>query len=291
MSKSYSGINLQGLSSKSGNYRSIYRGSDSANSRDIIFNIENLNNIFKKFQMKENVSYINHINSSQIMKLLDNSLKIYLKNIIQELIEHHRRRTYPNYILFSKHNRRISYGINVQRDPNPDINEKRNKLFPKKSLELMNTINVDKKLELLDKYNALKLNKTVKDISPTKEIDNKSEENSEISESDFFKKSRKKSENMDKRSIKSNNSINNDKGDYQGILNVHESHELTSNKLYAYKKFRMSKVELRDLIFYLEENQSIALNKQILFKAYIDMTTPKTNNLLIEEDKEKEESI
>ena len=143
----------------------------------------------------------------------------------------------------------------------------------------------------LDKYNALKLNKTVKDISPTKEIDNKSEENSEISESDFFKKSRKKSENMDKRSIKSNNSINNDKGDYQGILNVHESHELTSNKLYAYKKFRMSKVELRDLIFYLEENQSIALNKQILFKAYIDMTTPKTNNLLIEEDKEKEESI
>ena len=92
---------------------------------------------------------------------------------------------------------------------------------------------------------------------------------------------------------KSNNSHNNKK-EYQGILNVHQSHELTSNKLFAFKKFRMSKVELKDLIFYLEENQATSLNKQILYKAYIDMTIPKNNILHIEDDNkndEKDESI
>ena len=288
MNKVNLGGHLKGLSSKTGNYRSIYRGNDLLYSKDIIFNINSISKIFQNYQSKKNVSFINQ---TQIVKLLDNSLKTYLKNIIQELIEHHRRRTYPNYLLFSKHNRLISYGINVQRDPDPIINEKKNKLFPQKNLTLMSTINVDKKLDLLDEYNILKTNNKIKEISPIKEKEEKNEENSESSESDFFqRKNRKKSEDMDN---KSNNS-NNNKKEYQGILNVHQSHELTSNKLFAFKKFRMSKVELKDLIFYLEENQATSLNKQILYKAYIDMTIPKNNILQIEndnEDDEKDESI
>jgi hypothetical protein len=31
-------------------------------------------------------------------------------------------------------------------------------------------------------------------------------------------------------------------------------------------------------VFYLEENQTIPLNKQVLYKAYIDMTIPKNKN-------------
>ena len=280
------GINLQGLTSKSGNYRSIYRGSDFPNSRNTILNINAFEKLVQNFQNKEKITFNN---PNLIIKLLDNSLKIYFQNIIQELIEHHRRRTYSNYLSFPKHNRIISYGINVQRDPDPNINEKKNKLFSQKNLKLMRTINVDKKLDLLDKYNAIKKNKKIEDISPQKEIENQSEENSENSESDFFQRNRiKKADEIDNKSIKSNNSELNDQDDYQGILNVHQSHELTSNKLYAFKKYKMSKVELKDLIFYLEENQTIPLNKQVLYKAYIDLTIPKlnNNNNQIEEDKD-----
>ena len=276
------GRNLQGLISKSGNYRSLYRGTDFTNSKDFILNPDILNDIFQKFQIKEKVSFIN---ASQSLKLLDTSLKIYLKNIIQELIEHNRRRTYSKYLFFPKNIRITSYGINVQRDPDPVINDKKNKLFPQKSLTLMRTMNIDKKLELLDKYNSLKKNKKIKEPSPQKEIENKSEENSESDESDFFKRKKiKKSEDVDNKSI---NSINNDKNEYQGILNVYQSHELTSNKLFAFKKFKMGKVELKDLIFYLEENQTIPLNKQVLYKAYIDMTTPKSKNEILDDDKDE----
>ena len=278
------GINLQGLSSKSGNYRSYYRGIDSPNSKNIILNINILNEIFQNFQKTENISFTN---ANQVIKLLDNSLKIYLKNIIQELIEHNRRRTYSNYIFFSKHNRIISYGINVQRDPDPVINEKKNKLFPQKNLKLMRTLNIDKKLDLLDKYNSIKQNKKIEKISPQKELDNKSEENSENSESDFFQRNKRKKNNDNENMSNKSNSIDNDQNEYQGILNVHQSHELTSNKLYAFKKYKMSKVELKDLIFYLEDNQTIPLNKQVLYKAYIDMTMPKNNVKQIEEDKDE----
>ena len=278
------GINLQGLSSKSGNYRSYYRGIDSPNSKNIILNMNILNEIFQNFQKTENISFTN---ANQVIKLLDNSLKIYLKNIIQELIEHNRRRTYSNYIFFSKHNRIISYGINVQRDPDPVINEKKNKLFPQKNLKLMRTLNIDKKLDLLDKYNSIKQNKKIEKISPQKELDNKSEENSENSESDFFQRNKRKKNNDNDNNSNKSNSIDNDQNEYQGILNVHQSHELTSNKLYAFKKYKMSKVELKDLIFYLEENQTIPLNKQVLYKAYIDMTMPKNNVKQIEEDKDE----
>jgi len=278
------GINLQGLSSKSGNYRSYYRGIDSPNSKNIILNINILNEIFQNFQKTENISFTN---ANQVIKLLDNSLKIYLKNIIQELIEHNRRRTYSNYIFFSNHNRIISYGINVQRDPDPVINEKKNKLFPQKNLKLMRTLNIDKKLDLLDKYNSIKQNKKIEKISPQKELDNKSEENSENSESDFFQRNKRKKNNDNENMSNKSNSIDNDQNEYQGILNVHQSHELTSNKLYAFKKYKMSKVELKDLIFYLEENQTIPLNKQVLYKAYIDMTMPKNNIKQIEEDKDE----
>jgi hypothetical protein len=153
MKKSNLGGNLQGLMNKSGNYRSYYRGNESNSSKDVILNIKALSNLFYYIQKKEKIAFID---PPKELKLLDDSLKIYLKNIIQELIEHNRRRTYSKYLIFPKHFRIISYGINVQRDPDPVINEKKNKLFPKKNITLMRTINVDKKLQLLDKYNSVK---------------------------------------------------------------------------------------------------------------------------------------
>ena len=275
MKKSNLGGNLQGLMNKSGNYRSYYRGNESNSSKDVILNIKALSNLFYYIQKKEKIAFID---PPKELKLLDDSLKIYLKNIIQELIEHNRRRTYSKYLIFPKHFRIISYGINVQRDPDPVINEKKNKLFTRKNITLMRTINVDKKLELLDKYNSIKKNKKIEEPSPEKEIENKSLENNSESdeESDFFQKNkRKKSDEIDNKSINTNN---NDKNEYQGILNVHQSHELTNNKLFAFKKYPINKIELKDLVFYLEENQTIPLNKQVLYKAYIDMTTPKNKN-------------
>lgn len=281
MKKSNLGGNLQGLMNKSGNYRSYYRGNESNSSMDIILDTKALTTIFYYFQKKEKVTFVEH---HKELKLLDDSLKIYLKNIIQELIEHNRRRTYSKYLIFPKHFRIISYGINVQRDPDPVINEKKNKLFTKKNITLMRTINVDKKLQLLDKYNAIKKNKKMKEPSPEKEIEKKSLDNNSESddESDFFQKNKRKySEEVENKSI---NTDNNDKSEYQGILNVHQSHELTNNKLFAFKKYPINKIELKDLIFYLEENQTVPLNKQVLYRAYIDMTMPKNQNNDIAEE-------
>ena len=275
MKKSNLGGNLQGLVNKGGNYRSIYKSNESINPKELILNVNVLNSLFKGFQKKHSIIFIL---PNLELKLLDNSLKIYLKNIIQELIEHNRRRTYYKYLIFPKHFRIISYGINVQRDPDPVINEKKNKLFTRKNITLMRTINVDKKLELLDKYNSIKKNKKIEEPSPEKEIENKSRENNSESdeESDFFQKNkRKKSDEIDNKSINTNN---NDKNEYQGILNVHQSHELTNNKLFASKKFQKTKIELKDLVFYLEANQTIPLNKHVLYKAYIDMTISKNPN-------------
>ena len=275
MKKSNLGGNLQGLMNKSGNYRSYYRGNESNSSMDVILDTKALTTIFYYFQKKEKVTFVEH---HKELKLLDDSLKIYLKNIIQELIEHNRRRTYSKYLIFPKHFRIISYGINVQRDPDPVINEKKNKLFTKKNITLMRTINVDKKLQLLDKYNAIKKNKKMNEPSPEKEIEKKSLDNNSESddESDFFQKNKRKySEEIENKSI---NTDNNDKSEYQGILNVHQSHELTNNKLFAFKKYPINKIELKDLIFYLEENQTVPLNKQVLYRAYIDMTMPKNQN-------------
>ena len=281
MKKSNLGGNLQGLMNKSGNYRSYYRGNESNSSMDVILDTKALTTIFYYFQKKEKVTFVEH---HKELKLLDDSLKIYLKNIIQELIEHNRRRTYSKYLIFPKHFRIISYGINVQRDPDPVINEKKNKLFPKKNITLMRTINVDKKLQLLDKYNAIKKNKKMNEPSPEKEIEKKSLDNNSESddESDFFQKNKRKySEEIENKSI---NTDNNDKSEYQGILNVHQSHELTNNKLFAFKKYPINKIELKDLIFYLEENQTVPLNKQVLYRAYIDMTMPKNQNNDIAEE-------
>ena len=275
MKKSNLGGNLQGLMNKSGNYRSYYRGNESNSSKDVILNTKALSNLFYYIQKKEKITFID---PPKELKLLDDSLKIYLKNIIQELIEHNRRRTYSKYLIFPKHFRIISYGINVQRDPDPVINEKKNKLFPKKNITLMRTINVDKKLQLLDKYNSVKKNIKMEEPSPEKEIERKSLNNNSESddESDFFQKNkRKNSEEIENKSI---NTDNNDKSEYQGILNVHQSHELTNNKLFAFKKYPINKIELKDLVFYLEENQTIPLNKHVLYKAYIDMTTSKNKN-------------
>ena len=281
MKKSNLGANLQGLMNKGGNYRSFYKSNDTIISKDSILNTNVINTIFINFQKKESLLFIH---PNQQLKLLNNSLKTYLKNIIQELIEHNRRRIYSKYLFFPKHCRIISYGVNVGRDPDPVINEKKNKLFPSKNLTLMRTINVNKKLELLDKYNAIKKNKKIEDPSPEKEVENKSLNNNSESdeELDFFQKNkRKNSEEIENKSI---NTDNNDKIEYQGILNVHQSHELTNNKLFAFKKFKMGKIELKDLIFYLEENQSISMNKQVLYKAYIEMTMPKNQSNRIEEN-------
>ena len=59
---------------------------------------------------------------------------------------------------------------------------------------------------------------------------------------------------------------------YEGIMNVYQSHELTTNKKFL-KKNKISRVELKDLIFYLEENQTVPWNKRVLFKAYTEMTS------------------
>ena len=258
-----SSINLSGLVGRNNTYHSFY----DKNSNEIILNINILNNLIKNFQSMENVTIIN---SNELVKFINNSLKEYLKNIIQKLIENNRRRTYPKYFSFSKQNKIISYGINVQRDPNAIVNAKKNKFYPPKELTLMCTINVDKKLKLLNQYNALKKNKEYKNDEEDEKSDNKKKEgkivekrddNSDSSDSDFFQKKERK-----------NTDEFHNKKEYEGIMNVYQSHELTTNKKIEFKKNRISHIELKDLIYYLEENQTIPWNKNLLYKAYTEMT-------------------
>ena len=245
---------LSSLLNKSNNYHSYYQ---EKNANEIIINLDILNELIKKQSLKESVSFNC---SDDAVIFLNNSIKEYLKNIIQQLIEYNRRRTYSRYISFSKQNKIISYGINVQRDENPLINAKKNKFYPQKNLTLMCTINVDKKLNLLHQYNALKKNKIYKNNDDDEDEKSKKDkdENSDSS-SDFFQKKRKSSDD--------------NKKEYEGIMNVYQSHELTTNKKFLIKKNKISRVALKDLIYYLEENQTIPMNKEILFKAYTEMTS------------------
>ena len=260
-------INLSGLNKSE--YRSYLKRNENLNLKEIILNLQKLSELMKSFDLKESVTLDK---SNESIKFLNNSLKEYLKNIIQELIEYNRRRTYSKYLSFSKQNKIISYGINVQRDPNPSINAKKNKFFPQKNLTLMCTINVDKKLELLNKYNALiKKTKYNKDYDEDEKIITKKSEDKEAdkrddasdsSECDFFQKEKRK--NSDE--------INNNKKENKGIMNVYQSHELTTNKNIIFKRYQIGHIELKDLVYYLEENQTIPLNKQLLFNAYTEMT-------------------
>ena len=258
-----SSSNLLGLVSRNNNYHSFY----DKNSNEIILNINVLNALINRFQLKENVTISN---SDELIKFINNSIKEYLKNIIQKLIENNRRRTYPKYFSFSKQNKIISYGINVQRDPNPAINAKKNKFYHPKELTLMCTINVNKKLELLNQYNALKNNKEYKNDEEDEKSDmkkydetnlEKREDNSDSSDSDFFQKKERK-----------NTDEFNNKKEYEGIMNVYQSHELTTNKKMEFKKNRIGHIELKDLVYYLEENQTIPWSKNLLYKVYTEMT-------------------
>jgi len=231
----------------------------------------------------------------EIVKFLNNSLREYLKNIIQQLIENNRRRTYSDFFSFSKQNKIVSYRINVQRDGNPIINSKKNKLFPEKTLKLICSINVDKKLNLLNDYYMLNKKRKNNDIIDIKEKSKKnlikiklgkdgkdSEDNSESSDYNFFNKEKK---------AESNEEINdNNKNNIQGVMNVYQSHELTTNKLIHFKNYTMKNIELKDLLFYLEENQTH--NKKILFKVYNELllkdankTELNTKNKIPNEDK------
>lgn len=269
-----SSINLSGLSNRNANYYAFYKEKNLENlftSKDCILNYNIFHKLIAKYKHKEKIP----INTSiEAIKFLNNSLKEYLKNIIQQLIEYHRRRTYSNNIIFSKHNKIISYGINVLRDPDPNINNKKNQFYSPKNLNLMCTINVDKKLRLLKQYNALKNNKAYesdneedkKDMKNKGDDENgniqKNDDGSDSSECDFFpKKNRKNSDD-----------INDDKKGYQGIMNVYQSHELTTNKKFPIKKNKIGHIELKDLIHFLEENQTVPFNKKLLFRAYTEMT-------------------
>jgi hypothetical protein len=260
--------NLSGLIR--GEYRSSYTR---LNQKDIIFNFENLFKLTKRYEMFESIAIDI---SNETKEFLNNALKEYLKNVIQKLIESNRRRTYSKYFSFSKQNKIISYGINVQRDPNPSINAKKNKFYPQKNLDLICTINVDKKLDLLNQHNALvkkrKYNKDeeeedkiINDEKNDEKEDGKPGEGSDSDEEyDFFQKDKKK------RSKEINN--NNNNKEYLGIMNVYQSHELTTNKKMNFKKFNKGRIELKDLVNYLEDNQAIPLNKELLYKAYTEMT-------------------
>jgi len=260
--------NLSGLIR--GDYRSSYTR---LNQKDLILNLQSVIELMKRFEIKESIAFDK---SNETKEFLNNALKEYLKNIIQKLIESNRRRTYSKYFTFSKQNKIISYGINVQRDPNPSINAKKNKFFPQKNLDLICTINVDKKLDLLNQHNALiKKIKYKKDdeeddkvINDEKNDDKEGGKPGEGSDSDeeydFFQKDKKK------RSKEINN--NNNNKEYLGIMNVYQSHELTTNKKMNFKKFNKGRIELKDLVNYLEDNQTIPLNKLLLYKAYTTMT-------------------
>ena len=258
-------INLSGLTGRS-SFQFYNRGKDdNFYSKEFIINEQNMGQIIKRFNITKNVKLND---SPEAIRFLNNSLKEYLKNIIQDLIEYHRRRTYSKYIPFKNQNKIISYGINVQRDPDPIINAKKNKFFAPKNLDLICTINTDKKLELLNKYNAVKNNKTYQNKEDDEEEKNdnndveKKEEDSESSECNFFQKEKRKDSDANK----------DNKKEHQGIMNVFQSHELTTNKKLGFKNNITSRIELKDLVNYLEDNQTVPMNKKLLFDAYTEMT-------------------
>ena len=259
-------LSLSGLTKKNDTFQSYYKSKYHGllDPDEMIINTDKINSLIQKYNKTENVT-IN--NSNEALKLLNNSLREYLKNIIQKLIENNRRRTYPKYISFPKQKEIISYGINVKRAENEVINSKKNKFYPKKNLNLIKIFNIEKKLDMLNKYDSLLKNKKTdtQNENENKEViknEEKKEEDLSEDDLDFFGKSNKNNQSANKDNIK----------EHQGIMNVYQSAEITLNKKIINKGQIKKKIELKDLVNYLEDNSTIPLSKELLYKAYTQLT-------------------
>lgn len=261
-----SSLNLAGLTKKNDTFQSYYKSKSHGllDQNEMIINIDKINSLIQQYNKTENVT-IN--NSNEAFKLLNNSLREYLKNIIQNLIENNRRRTYTKYISFPKQKEIISYGINVQRAEDEIINSKKNKLYPKKNLNLIKIFNMEKKIDLLNKYDNLLKNKkseTQNEIENKEVVANEDKKEDDLSDDDldFFGKNNKNNQNTNKDILK----------EHQGIMNVYQSAEITLNKKLTNKGPIKRNIELKDLVNYLEDNSTIPLSKELLYKAYTQLT-------------------
>ena len=261
-----SSLNLAGLTKKNDTFQSYYKSKSHGllDQNEMIINIDKINSLIQQYNKTESVT-IN--NSNEAFKLLNNSLREYLKNIIQNLIENNRRRTYTKYISFPKQKEIISYGINVQRAEDEIINSKKNKLYPKKNLNLIKIFNMEKKIDLLNKYDNLLKNKkseTQNEIENKEVVANEDKKEDDLSDDDldFFGKNNKNNQNTNKDILK----------EHQGIMNVYQSAEITLNKKLTNKGPIKRNIELKDLVNYLEDNSTIPLSKELLYKAYTQLT-------------------
>ena len=230
---------------------------------DLIINSEI---VHKKIKEKKALSQIDIDQTVECLKYLNANLEVYLKNTIQSLISIHRKRNYTKEVpIIAKHKR-----INIEtfNYKNTIIAPKQQKVsfFPYKTYSLFYTSNNETCIRLMDAYKGKqrRLN----------------EDNDDV---DFFIS---KSNKNDKKEYHNNNNDSDDSGNEAGNahdnvndndnavikLNIFNSWDVTQNYKLQIPKEQKRKIQLKDLIMFLEKNERTPLHRILLHKAHLILT-------------------
>lgn len=219
---------------------------------DFIFNMFNM---LVKLTIKNKEQSVIFEQSLDSIRFLSYNLETYLKNVLQQLIMYNRRRVYSYDIPFKPMHQKISLQTyNFKKEILPK-EESKIIYSPYKNLNVFFSGNVDNKIKLLNRYKKVKLKKKdeeIKEKSPIKDNDNKINNNND-----------------------SDDSIE-EKTQYD--INIFKSGDVTRNCKVQIEEKSKKKIELQDLISFLENNDKTPLQRLILQKAYIKMTSPFIKN-------------
>lgn len=221
---------------------------------DFIFNMFNM---LIKLTVKNKEQSVTFEQSLDSIRFLSYNLETYLKNVLQQLIMYNRKRAYSYDIPFKPRHQKITLQTyNFKKEILPE-EESKIVYSPFKNLNVFFSGNVDNKIQLLNRYKNVKFSKKKdsekKDNSPIKNTDNKANNNNNDSDDSIEETT-------------------------QYDINIYKSGDVTRNCKVPIEEKSKKKIELQDLISFLENNDNTPLQRLILQRAYIKMTSPFIKN-------------
>lgn len=184
--------------------------------------------------------------SNDMHEFINIGLKAYLKNSLEKLIHINRRR---ESILFPNSAYRKKIGIQSYDSKSEITNtkpfQKRIEFIPYKKFNIYYTRNINRNIQFIERYKQL--------LAKEKEKDNNNN-NTDLRQDQPLKKDESEIQEID--------------------CVIYNNYDITRNIKLNNNKKRL--IELKDLIKFLEEENKTPLQKILLHKAYILLTTPKS---------------
>lgn len=235
---------------------------------DLIINSEI---IHRKIKEKKALSQIDIDQTVECLKYLNANLEVYLKNTIQSLISIHRKRNYTKEVPISAKHKRIN--IETFNYKNTIIAPKQQKVsfFPYKTYSLFYTSNNETCIRLLDAYKGKQrlLNEDNDDVDFFVSKSNKNDKK------EYHNNNNNDSDDSGNEAVNAHDNVNdNDNSNDNAVikLNIFNSWDVTQNYKLQIPKEQKRKIQLKDLIIFLEKNERTPLHRILLHKAHLILT-------------------